>query len=99
VLRAPVGARRGQHAHRLCSQFMICVSGKVDVFCDDGRDQRTFTLDRSNVALLVPPTIWSTVIFRDKGSVLAVLCDRLYEEGDYIRDSISFLAYRTAARS
>ena len=99
TLRAPAGAQRGQHAHRLCSQFMICVSGAVDVVCDDGREQRTFTLDRGSVALLVPPTIWSTVIFRDKGSVVAVLCDRPYEENDYIRDSAAFLAYRTAPRS
>ena len=99
ILRAPAGAHRGQHAHRLCSQFMMCVSGAVDVVCDDGREQRTFALDRGNVALLVPPTIWSTVIFREKGSVLAVLCDRPYEENDYIRDSAAFLAFRTSAQS
>jgi UDP-2-acetamido-3-amino-2,3-dideoxy-glucuronate N-acetyltransferase len=28
---APAGAKRGHHAHRLCSQFLLCVSGAVDV--------------------------------------------------------------------
>ncbi len=43
---APAGAKRGQHAHRLCSQFMLCVNGAVDIVCDDGRDRKTFSLDR-----------------------------------------------------
>ena len=25
---APAGAKRGQHAHRLCSQFMVCVKAQ-----------------------------------------------------------------------
>src|SRR5690242_1492835 len=36
TLTAPVGAHRGKHAHRLCSQFMLCVAGAVEVVCDDG---------------------------------------------------------------
>jgi hypothetical protein len=96
VLRAPQGAERGHHAHKLCSQFMICVHGLVDIVCDDGAERRTFALDRSNLALVVPPTIWGTVAFRQPDSVLAVLCDRPYEEHDYIRDYDDFLAFREA---
>lgn len=99
TLQGPAGAQRGQHAHRLCSQFMVCVSGAVDVVCDDGRERQAFPLDRGSLALLVPPTIWSTVTFREKGSVLAVLCDRPYEEADYIRNSATFLAFRTSAQA
>jgi len=98
TLRAPAGAERGQHAHRLCSQLMLCVHGAIDVICDDGSNQRTFKLDQGDTALLVPPSIWCTVIFREKNSVLVVLCDRHYEEQDYIRDYGEFSAYRKAAR-
>src|SRR6266581_270015 len=83
ALAAPAGAKRGRHAHRFCSQFMVCVSGAVDVLCEDGREQKTFMLDRRELALLVPPMIWNTVSFRDTNSVLVVLCDRPYEEHDY----------------
>jgi UDP-2-acetamido-3-amino-2,3-dideoxy-glucuronate N-acetyltransferase len=98
TLAAAPGARRGQHAHRLCSQFMVCVHGAVDVICDDGRQQRTFKLDRGNQALLVPPMIWNTVNFLKAGSVLVVLCDRLYEEHDYIHDHAEFVAVREDSR-
>jgi dTDP-4-dehydrorhamnose 3,5-epimerase-like enzyme len=94
TLAAGVGAKRGQHAHRLCSQFMLCVHGTVDVICDDGHERRTFTRARGNEALLVPPMIWNTVAFREAGSVLVVLCDRHYEEHDYVRDYEQFVAMR-----
>src|SRR5215831_11264148 len=76
TLTAPAGAVRGRHAHRLCSQFMICVSGAVDVVCEDGNSKNSFALDRRNQALLLPPGLWNTVEFRQSDSVLVVLCDR-----------------------
>ena len=91
------GAKRGRHAHRLCSQFMVCVNGAVDVVCDDGSKQRTFMLDRRNRALLVPPGLWNTVQFRQDVSVVVVLCDRLYEAHDYIHDYAEFLSFRESA--
>jgi dTDP-4-dehydrorhamnose 3,5-epimerase-like enzyme len=99
TLAAPIGAKRGRHAHRLCSQFMICVNGAVDIVCDDGRKQNTFVLDRRDVALLVPPEIWNTVDFRHDGSVLVVLCDRVYEAHDYIRDYAEFRSFRESVQA
>jgi len=96
---ASTHSKRGQHAHRLCSQFMLCVNGAIDIVCDDGSAQRTFALDRGNLALLVPPGIWNTVIFRQANSILIVLCDRGYEAHDYIRDHAEFLAFRKAAHA
>ena len=94
ALSAPARAKRGHHAHRLCSQFMICVSGAVDVICEDGRKKNTFTLERRDQALLVPPGLWNTVEFRQDESVLIVLCDRIYEAHDYIRNYAEFLSFR-----
>jgi hypothetical protein len=94
TVKASGGAERGMHAHRLCSQFMICVTGIVDVVCNDGREKQTFALDRNNLGLLVPPTIWCSEIYRQPDSILAVLCDRRYEESDYIRDYAQFVAMR-----
>jgi WxcM-like, C-terminal len=99
TLQSPVGARRGNHAHRLCSQFFLCVSGAVDVICDDGLTRRTFTLDRGNLGLIVPPTIWNTVVFQKPQSVVLALCDRVYEAHDYIRDYAEFLSFRESLQS
>lgn len=93
VLRAPAGAKRGQHAHRRCSQFMICVSGAVEIECDDGESRRSFTMDSADRGLLVPPGIWASLRF-SADAVVSVLCDRLYEAEDYIRAYDEFLALR-----
>jgi dTDP-4-dehydrorhamnose 3,5-epimerase-like enzyme len=99
ALAAPAGTKRGRHAHRLCSQFMICVSGAVDVVCEDGSKRNRFGLNRRNQALLVPPGLWNTVEFRQNESVLIVLCDRVYEADDYIRDYAEFLSFRKSVRT
>jgi dTDP-4-dehydrorhamnose 3,5-epimerase-like enzyme len=96
TITAPPGAERGRHAHRLCSQLMMCVQGAVDVVCDDGADHRNYTLDRGEVGLLVPPMIWATLAFRGPESVLVVLCDRAYEATDYIHDYSEYLSLRKA---
>jgi hypothetical protein len=89
-------AVRGDHAHRGCTQFVICVHGAVEIICDDGQTAKTFRLDRNNLALNVPPTIWNKVIFKEQRSVVIVLCDLPFEEDDYMRDYAKFLAFRKA---
>ncbi len=94
TVRAIAGAVRGRHAHKRCNQFLVCVHGAIDVECDDGAAKANFSLDRGNKGLLVPASIWAAETYRTDGSVLAVLCDRLYEEEDYLRDYNQFLAWR-----
>jgi dTDP-4-dehydrorhamnose 3,5-epimerase-like enzyme len=94
---APVGARRGNHGHRRCAQFLLCVCGAVDIHCDDAREHRVFTLDHGDQALLVPPMIWNTVSFRKADSAIMVLWDRRYEPEDYIRDYAEFTFVRNAS--
>lgn len=78
---------------------MVCVRGAVDVVCDDGSDRKTFSLDRGELALLVPPGLWVDIDIRQDESILIVLCDRRYEEHDYIRDYAGFLSFRKTPRA
>ncbi|GMQ82803.1 MAG: hypothetical protein BMS9Abin05_2265 [Rhodothermia bacterium] len=94
VVRAGEGAIRGQHAHRLCSQVLFCVHGAIRVSCDDGSSQRDIELGSPEHAILVPPSIWGEQTFLTRDSVLVVLCDRKFEEKDYIRNRIEFDRYR-----
>ncbi|HSZ67838.1 MAG TPA: FdtA/QdtA family cupin domain-containing protein [Xanthobacteraceae bacterium] len=96
TVTAPLDALRGEHAHIRCTQFMLCVHGAVEIVCDDGRQKRTFHLNRNNLALCVPPAIWNNIFFRHDKSVVMVLCDRPFEEDDYLRDYSKFLAFRKA---
>ena len=77
---------RGKHAHKQCSQLLICVFGKIRVTCDDGFNITNYELDNMELGLLVPPGIWAKQEYLLDDSVLMVLCDSNYEESDYIRD-------------
>jgi WxcM-like, C-terminal len=94
TLRAPIGTVRGGHAHRRGAQFMICTQGMIEINCHDGREQKSFVLDRGNVGLLMPPNIWANQRFCHGNSLLLVVCDQPYQDHDYIRDYAEFLAWR-----
>jgi hypothetical protein len=97
TVEAPLGAVRGRHAHRRCSQFMICAHGAIECLVDDGEARRTFVLERGNEALHVPPMLWQTLTFLAPQAVLIGICDRVFEEDDYIRDYDAFLDARRRA--
>ena len=99
MIAAPANAKRGHHAHRLCFQFVVCGRGAVDVVCDDGKDRKTFSLDHPELALLIPPALWVEIDVKQDELVLIVLCDRPYEEQDYISDYGEFQSLRKAARA
>ena len=81
---------RGDHAHKRCTQLLICVSGQIRVACDDGSVVTQYLLDNMGVGLLVPPGIWAKEEYLANDALLMVLCDRIYEESDYIRDYKEF---------
>lgn len=54
TIHAGVGDRRGEHAHRTCTQFLVAVSGswKIEVF--RGSEASTFALDGPKSGVLIP---------------------------------------------
>lgn len=89
----PSGSDRGAHAHRLCHQFLVAVSGSFEVQLDDGRNKRTIRLERPNYGLHIPPGIWAAEHSFSGGSVCLVLTSQYYNEDDYIRNYIDYLEY------
>jgi UDP-2-acetamido-3-amino-2,3-dideoxy-glucuronate N-acetyltransferase len=86
---------RGEHAHRVCHQFLICVSGSMTVAVDDGTRRTEVTLDSPTLGLYVPPLVWASQFHYGPDSVLLVLASHPYDASDYIRDYEIFLAAAT----
>lgn len=95
IVRASANIVRGEHAHKRCSQYMVCTSGSISLEYKDGKSRKTVVLEGSDHALLIPPGIWATQTYLQDDSGLMVLCDRPYEEDDYLRDYAEFTAYRS----
>jgi UDP-2-acetamido-3-amino-2,3-dideoxy-glucuronate N-acetyltransferase len=82
---------RGEHAHRICHQFLVCVSGSMTVAVDDGEHRAEMVLDVPTVGLYIPPLTWGSQFHYSPDSVLLVLASHHYDASDYIRDYELFL--------
>jgi dTDP-4-dehydrorhamnose 3,5-epimerase len=92
VRPSAAGITRGQHGHFRCTQVLICLSGSCKVSVEDGTESRSFTLDRRDQALVIPPTIWAEETYETRDTLLLVLCDRPFEADDYISDRDELIA-------
>lgn len=92
VFEVPGVEVRGEHAHRVCHQFLICAHGNVSVVADDGVAREEFLLDDPSLGLHLPPLIWGVQYKYSTDAVLLVFASEHYDSTDYIRDYRDFLA-------
>ena len=84
--------KRGDHAHKKCSQVFFPLFGKVKITIQFKKKKKDITLDhKKNRALLVTPKTWCDVKFLAKNSIILVLCDYKYDFNDYIESYEDFV--------
>lgn len=92
VFDVPSREVRGEHAHRRCHQFLICVRGSCAVVADDGTNKIEVTLDAPNQGLYLPPMTWGIQYKYSSDALLMVFASDYYDATDYIRSYSEFLA-------
>lgn len=92
VFDVPSMELRGEHAHKECQQFLICLHGSCRVLLDDGTERCEVTLDRPDMGVFMPAMIWGTQYRYSPDAVLLVFASRSYEADDYLRTYDEFLA-------
>lgn len=90
VFDVPSKEVRGEHAHKECHQFLICVKGSVAVVADDGVHRQEFILDNPGKGLHLPPLTWGIQYKYSDDAVLLVFASHYYDSKDYIRDYQEF---------
>lgn len=90
---SPKNSIRGKHAHRECTQLLVCNNGSVEVVCDNGIEVCQYTLDKPSLGLLISPGIWAQQKYIEENTILTVLCNQTYSESDYIREYKEFLEF------
>ena len=94
----PSGSRRGGHAHKELSQFLIALSGSFDVILKNDQSLETITLNNPSRGLLIPPGTWRELENFSSGAICLVIASDLYKEEDYIRNYEDFLNYKSDLR-
>ncbi|MDR3368604.1 WxcM-like domain-containing protein [Rhodoferax sp.] len=90
VFDVPSVETRGEHAHRTCHQFLICVRGSCAVVADDGLHRQEFLLDRPDLGIHLPPMVWGIQYKYSADAVLLVYASHYYDSTDYIRNYSEF---------
>ena len=94
IYDVPAGKDRGAHAHKECWQMIVAASGALEVYLNDGREEKTVVLNRPYQGLLVPPGIWAHEREFTTGALCLVMASHDFDEGDYIRDFEAYKKYR-----
>jgi UDP-2-acetamido-3-amino-2,3-dideoxy-glucuronate N-acetyltransferase len=96
VFDVPTKDIRGEHAHKSCAQFLICVKGSVQCVIDDAVNRTEIKLDAPNTALYMPSMIWGMQYRYSNDAVLLVFASHHYDSDDYIREYTEFIGYKKA---
>jgi UDP-2-acetamido-3-amino-2,3-dideoxy-glucuronate N-acetyltransferase len=83
---------RGENAHRVCHQFLICIKGSCKILIDDGTNRRELLLDRPNFGILVPAMTWCAQYKFTSDAMLLVFASEHYDADDYIRKYSEYLS-------
>ena len=91
IYDVPGGEIRGGHAYKENQEFIVALSGSFDVVLDDGKERKTFSLNRSYYGLYVPKGLWREMENFSTNSLALVLASTPYNADDYIYDYNEFL--------
>jgi UDP-2-acetamido-3-amino-2,3-dideoxy-glucuronate N-acetyltransferase len=87
---------RGEHAHKTCHQFLICVRGSCGVLLNDGIRRKELTLDRPDLGIYMPAMIWGSQFRFSADAALLVFASEYYNPNDYIRSYAEFRSLASA---
>lgn len=90
VYDVPGGEKRGSHAFKEQQEFIIALSGSFDVIIHDGKEEKSFSLNRSYYGLYVPKMYWRRLENFSTNSLALIVSDKPYNENDYIRNFEEF---------
>lgn len=92
VFDVPSEKTRGQHAHRTCHQFLICVKGTCAVVVDDGENRQEIPLTSPGQGVFMPAMTWGIQYKYSHDAVLLVFASEYYDASDYIRNYDEFIS-------
>jgi dTDP-4-dehydrorhamnose 3,5-epimerase-like enzyme len=89
------GSSRGGHAHREQAEYVVCISGGVDVRLESRGVRTIVPLRVAGRIVQLPPGCWRELVGFAPGTVLALLSPHPFDESDYLRDYDEFRTWET----
>lgn len=85
---------RGDHAHKKCIQAFFSLKGRFHIECIyQNEKKRNIEIWPGKGLEVIKPLTWVKVYLK-KDNICGVLCDRYYEEKDYLRNFKKFKSFK-----
>lgn len=91
IYDVPGGEIRGGHAFKEQNEFIIVLSGSLDIVVFNGHEEKKFSLNRSYYGLYIPNGLWRHMENFATNTLALVVSNTSFDENDYIRDKEEFL--------
>lgn len=91
IYDVPGGEVRGGHSYYNNEEIIIALSGSFDVVLHDGRESKTYSLNRSYYGLYVPSGVWRHMENFSTNSLGFIVASTNFNEADYERDFNRFI--------
>jgi dTDP-4-dehydrorhamnose 3,5-epimerase-like enzyme len=86
IYDVPGGEIRGGHAFKEQNEFIIVLSGSLDVIVFDGNKEEKISLNRSYYGLYISRGIWRSMENFATNTLALVVSSTAFDLNDYIRD-------------
>lgn len=93
IHNVPQGEERGKHSNTVSSEYVIAVSGSIEITLEDKNGRQIYLLDSKDKGLLIPPNTWDEIRNFSPDAVLLVLASHTYDESTYINSYEEFLKH------
>ena len=77
-------SERGGHRHHKTIQAAICIKGECKIISNDGKEVRTFHLNKPSICVLLEPKDWHKMYDFSNDAILMVLASENFDQKDYI---------------
>lgn len=95
IYDVPGGESRGGHAFKQNEEFIVALSGAFEVIVDDGKQKKSFQLNRSYYGLYVPAGLWREMKNFSTNSLALEFGSIHYDEKDYVRSYEEYLKLKS----
>jgi len=90
IYDVPGGEKRGGHAFKEQQEFIVVLSGSLDIVISDGTEENKFSLNRSYLGLYIPNGLWRHMENFATNTLVLVVSNTTFDENDYIRNFDEF---------
>ena len=91
IYDVPGGEIRGGHAFKEQNEFVVVLSGSLDIVVFDGEKEEKYSLNRSYYGLYIPKGWWRHMENFATNTLALVVSSTSFDENDYIINKEEFI--------